>query len=59
VVEAEVQDGTMQEVTVPAVINGRLGAAGEEDRYKLVVQPGAKLRFDVMANRAGSPLTAC
>lgn len=56
VVEAEVQDGVIQEVTVPAVINGRIGAAGQEDRYKLVVQPGAKLRFDVMANRAGSPL---
>lgn len=52
----EMAGGSLQEVTVPAAINGRLAAAGEEDRYKLMVTPGAKLRFDVVAQRAGSPV---
>src|SRR5262249_9037136 len=31
-------------------------APGEEDRYRVRVRPGMKLRFDVLAERAGSPL---
>ncbi len=56
VLEAEPPPGKLQEVTVPVVINGRIGKANEEDRYRLLVKPGMKLRFEVMANRAGSPL---
>jgi hypothetical protein len=48
--------GKLQEVTVPAIINGRLDKPQEEDRYRLLVKPGMRLRFDVLANRAGSPL---
>jgi hypothetical protein len=48
--------GKLQEVTPPAVINGRIGKPHEEDRYRLLVKPGMHLRFDVLANRAGSPL---
>jgi hypothetical protein len=48
--------GKLQEVTAPAVINGRIGKAHEEDRYRLLVKSGMHLRFDVLANRAGSPL---
>lgn len=55
VVEGEPQ-AKLQEVALPAGINGRLRAPKEEDRYKLAVQPGSKLRFDVLAERAGSPL---
>lgn len=46
----------LQSVTAPAAINGRLTATGEEDRFKLAVKPGQKLRFDVLASRAGSSL---
>src|SRR5205085_9861834 len=48
--------GKLQEVTLPAGINGRISKANEEDSYRLRVQPGMKLRFDVLAERAGSPL---
>jgi hypothetical protein len=56
VMESEPLPGKLQEVAIPAGINGRLRAQGEEDRYRLPVQPGMKLRFDVLAERAGSPL---
>lgn len=56
IVESEQPAGKLQDVTVPAGINGRIGTAKEEDRYRLLVQPGASLRFDVLANRAGSSL---
>jgi hypothetical protein len=48
--------GKLQEVTAPVAINGRLLTAKQEDRYRLSVQPKMKLRFDVLAERAGSPL---
>jgi hypothetical protein len=56
VVKVEQPPGKLQEVTVPVGINGRLGKPKEEDRYRVTVQPGAKLRFDVLAERAGSAL---
>src|SRR5579871_200139 len=56
VLEVEPPAGKLQEVTVPAVINGRIGKPGEEDRYRLLVKPGMRLRFDVLASGAGSPL---
>jgi hypothetical protein len=56
VVEAEQPAGRLQEITVPAILNGRLGKPREEDRYRLRVQPGMSLRFDVVAHRVGSPL---
>jgi hypothetical protein len=52
----EVASESMQQVTAPAAINGRLAIPGEEDRYKLIVTPGSKLRFEVLAQRAGSPV---
>jgi hypothetical protein len=58
VLEADMPMGKLQEVAVPAVINGRIGKPHEEDRYRLLVKPGMKLRFDVLASRAGSPLDA-
>lgn len=41
---------------LPLAINGRLAVPGEEDQYTLAVQPGAKLRVDVVARQVGSPL---
>jgi len=40
----------------PVGASGVLSAAGEEDRYELPVTPGQKLRFEVFAQRFGSPL---
>ena len=40
----------------PVAVNGCIAQSGEEDRYLLAVEPGAKLRFDLWAARAGSPL---
>jgi hypothetical protein len=56
IMESEPMPGKLQEVAVPAGINGRLRVPGEEDRYRIPVEPGMKLRFDVLAERAGSPL---
>jgi hypothetical protein len=54
------KDGTLvQDVGgVPVALNGRLAKAGEVDRYRLKVQPGDRLRFEVLADRLGSPLDA-
>jgi hypothetical protein len=56
ILEVDQPSGNLQEVAVPAAINGRLGKPNEEDRFRLLVKPGMQLRFDVLANRAGSPL---
>lgn len=58
VVEQPPTDGALQSLTAPAAINGRLSKPGEEDQYRVAVKPGMKLRFDLMARRAGSPLDA-
>ena len=56
ILEANVE-GKLQELpAVPVAINGRLLNPGALDRYRLAVSPGQKLRFDVLARRAGSAL---
>lgn len=56
-IEQQRDDGALQELTAaPVAINGRLMAPGEEDQFVLPVTAGSKLRFDVRARRAGSPL---
>jgi len=54
------KDGTaLQEIAaVPVAVSGRIAKAGESDRFRLKVQPGAKLRFEVFADRLGSPMDA-
>jgi hypothetical protein len=54
------KDGaTIQDVAgVPVALNGRLAKPGETDRYRLPVRPGARLRFEVFADRLGSPMDA-
>ena len=42
--------------SVPSAGNGRLMAAGESDGWRVPVKPGEKLRFEVFADRLGSPL---
>ena len=37
-------------------VSGKLSAPHEEDRYKVPVKAGAKVRFEVFAERLGSPL---
>lgn len=54
--ESEMPPGKMQELTAPAAINGRISKPGEEDSYRIKVQPGTKVKFDVLAERAGSML---
>lgn len=46
----------LQQVRVPAAINGRLSTRGEEDRYELLVSEGQRLRFDLLSERAGGAL---
>lgn len=55
-VESPPADGSLQQIVSPGAINGRIGKPGEEDKFRVAVQPGAALRVDVLANRAGSPL---
>ena len=40
----------------PVGINGRLSKNGETDSFKVLAKPGSKLRLDVVARRAGSPV---
>jgi hypothetical protein len=55
----EKDGGAVQEVaSLPAALNGRIAKEGESDRFRLRVQPGAKLRFEVFADRLGSPMDA-
>jgi hypothetical protein len=43
---------------VPAAFNGRLSRAGAIGRFRLKVRPRDQLRFDVFADRLGSPCDA-
>jgi hypothetical protein len=55
----EKDGGAVQEVaSLPAALSGRIAKDGESDRFRLQVQPGAKLRFEVFADRLGSPMDA-
>jgi hypothetical protein len=53
------KDEAIQEVeSLPVALNGRIAKEGESDRFRLKVTPGAKLRFEVFADRLGSPMDA-
>ncbi len=54
------KDGAaLQEVAaVPVALNGRIAKPGEIDRFRLPVQPAQRLRFEVFADRLGSPMDA-
>ena len=54
--EGEGQASAGQIVAVPAVFNGRIRSAGEEDVWKFTASKAQELDFDVCAARCGSPL---
>ena len=56
--EAEPNDGgtNFNVVTVPTVINGRIGAAKDMDRFRFKAPADGKLVADIEARRYGSPL---
>jgi hypothetical protein len=58
VIEAATDDPLQQFPAVPSAINGRLSETGEQDRFLLAVKPGDKLRFELFAERVGSPIDA-
>jgi hypothetical protein len=58
IAEAATAGGALQEVAAPAGISGRILSPGEVDRYRLRVKPLMRLRFDVLADRIGSPMDA-
>jgi hypothetical protein len=37
-------------------VSGKLSTPGEEDKYRVAVEPKSKVRFEVFAERLGSPL---
>ncbi|MCI0681467.1 MAG: hypothetical protein L0Y71_05125 [Gemmataceae bacterium] len=56
-VNEQLAPGKLLEIpTRPQGVNGRLSAPFEEDRFKLAVVPLTKIRFDVFAERLGSPI---
>jgi hypothetical protein len=56
ILEAAAGDKLQEIPAAPVAINGRIAKPGEQDRYRLAVTPGAQLRFDVLARRAGTAL---
>ena len=58
VIETATKDALQQFPAIPSAINGRLSAVGEQDRYLLAVKSGDKLRFELFAERVGSPMDA-
>jgi hypothetical protein len=57
-VEAPPGEKPQELPSVPVAVSGRIDAAGQQDRYRLAVTKGQPLRFDVLAQRAGSSLDA-
>jgi hypothetical protein len=53
------EPGKVLELPVGSVaVSGKLAVPHEEDRYKVAVTPNTKLRFEVFAERIGSPVDA-
>ncbi len=57
-VEAPVTETPQPLPSIPVAVSGRLDAAGQEDVYRVAVTEGKKLRFEVFADRLGSPMDA-
>jgi hypothetical protein len=57
-VETPSSSSDLQTIAVPSGIHGRLLAHGEEDRFRVTVAGGQKLRIEVYAIRLGSPIDA-
>ena len=50
----ELMEPVQGPVPVPSVVNGRLDKDGEVDRYRLQVEPGDKLLFELQARELGT-----
>ena len=46
---------TAQQVTVPALVNGRVAGDGEEDFYAFEIEEARELRFEVFSKPPGKP----
>ena len=55
-VETPPIEGIQQLPSIPVAVSGRLDAPGQIDKYSIAVTEGAKLRFEVFADRIGSPI---
>jgi hypothetical protein len=56
VLETPAPSADVQTIAAPAGVHGRLAEPGQEDRYRITATAGQKLRLEVHALRAGSPL---
>ena len=56
ILEISSGDKLQQLPGIPVAVSGRLDARGQEDIYRLAVEEGTKLRFEVFADRIGSPI---
>jgi hypothetical protein len=54
--ESENMADKVTAVTPPVTINGRIGSAGDIDKFSFTAKKGQRLIFDVNARRLGSPL---
>ena len=57
-VQSPTKDPLLELPQGPAGVSGRLLVPNGEDRYRVLVSPGTKLRLEVFAERIGSPLDA-
>ena len=57
-IEGPVTDPPMPLPAIPFAVSGRLNGPAQQDRFRLVVTPGAKLLFEVFAERIGSRIDA-
>lgn len=55
-VETTPAEAPQKLTAIPSAVSGRFLAPGELDKYQIEVQPGDKLRFEVFADRLGSPV---
>ncbi len=58
IIESPAKDSPNKLPAIPSGVSGRLLQPGEQDVFQLDVTPGAKLRFEVFADRIGSPIDA-
>jgi hypothetical protein len=56
IAEQPAATGLQELSAAPVGVSGRLAAPYEEDRYRLAVAPGSKLKLEIFAERIGSPV---
>jgi hypothetical protein len=58
IIESPAKDSPLNLPAIPSGVSGRFLEPGEQDVFQLDVTPGTKLRFEVFADRIGSPIDA-